>query len=76
MMRGEPQLLRVDWIACRGYGVCAIAAPDLVDLDPWGYPIVDEEVPAVDRLVREARRAVAECPALALSLEPAIRRVR
>ena len=41
--------------------------PELVTLDEWGYPIVDPGAvpPALDR---DARRAVAACPALALKL--------
>ena len=59
--------LRVDPTACTGHGLCAELAPELVTLDEWGYPIV------TDRLVphgldRTARRAVTDCPALALAL--------
>ena len=59
--------LRVDPTACAGHGLCAELAPELVTLDEWGYPIV------TDRLVprgldRTARRAVTDCPALALAL--------
>jgi ferredoxin len=47
--------------------VCAELLPELISLDEWGYPIVDPRpVPPV--LDREARRAVAACPALALKL--------
>jgi len=60
--------LRIDWIACNGYGVCAAAAPDIVVLDDWGYPVVDEEQPLADDLLQQARRAVSDCPMLALSL--------
>jgi ferredoxin len=59
--------LRVDPTACAGHGLCAELAPELVALDEWGYPIVtDRPVPRV--LDRTARRAVADCPALALAL--------
>jgi ferredoxin len=41
--------------------------PELITLDEWGYPIVaDQPVPRA--LQREARRAVSNCPALALAL--------
>jgi ferredoxin len=60
--------LRVDPIACRAHGICAEVAPELVTLDEWGYPVViDEPVPG--RLAGEARRAAADCPALALRLD-------
>lgn len=61
------QALAVDWPRCRGHGVCAQALPEMIDTDPWGYPIVsDEEVP--DDLAGHARRAVRGCPELALRL--------
>ena len=59
--------LRVNPVACLGHGMCAELAPELVTLDEWGYPIVtDRPVPPV--LERTARRAVTDCPALALAL--------
>jgi ferredoxin len=61
------QTLVVNPINCTGHGVCAELLPELISLDEWGYPIVDPRpVPPV--LDREARRAVAACPALALKL--------
>jgi ferredoxin len=62
-----PTQLRVDPTACSGHGLCAELAPELVTLDEWGYPIVTgRPVPAA--LDRTARRAVTDCPALALAL--------
>ena len=59
--------LRVKPIACSGHGLCAELLPELISLDEWGYPIVtDKPVPA--GLARKARRAVTDCPALALKL--------
>jgi methionine sulfoxide reductase heme-binding subunit len=59
--------LTVDPIACTGHGLCAELLPELVALDMWGYPlVVAEPVPA--SLARRARRAVTDCPALALRL--------
>ncbi len=59
--------LRVNPIACSGHGLCAELLPELISLDEWGYPIVtDKPVPA--GLARKARRAVTDCPALALKL--------
>lgn len=60
--------LRVNPIRCDGYGLCADIFPQHVDLDEWGYPIIDAE-PFGERLVREARRAVRACPRLALEIE-------
>lgn len=60
--------LRVNPIACKAHGMCAELVPELIELDPWGYPIL--RAPAVPpALLRHARRAAATCPALALILE-------
>ena len=59
--------LRVNPIQCTGHGVCAELLPELVTLDEWGYPIIDPG-PVPPALDRDARRAVAACPALALRL--------
>jgi ferredoxin len=60
--------LRVNPITCEAHGLCAELLPELIRLDDWGYPIIDEpEVPA--DLMDLARRAVDACPTLALLLE-------
>ncbi len=57
--------LRIDRIACDGYGLCAELLPELIELDDWGYPIVrSTAVPS--ELLGLARRAVEACPVLAL----------
>jgi ferredoxin len=58
--------LRVDPIRCTGHGLCAELLPEAVTLDEWGYPIL---APVPDELLPLARRAVIDCPVLALSLE-------
>jgi ferredoxin len=60
----------VNPIACSGHGVCAELLPELISLDEWGYPLIagDGVIPA--QLARTARRAVTDCPALALLLAP------
>jgi ferredoxin len=62
-----PDTLRVNPIQCTGHGVCAELLPELIAVDEWGYPIVDLR-PVPPALDRDARRAVAACPALALRL--------
>lgn len=62
----QPRQLRVDWPACRAEGLCHELLPELVDLDPWGYPVVAGEV--TDDLLGHARAAVRACPRLALRL--------
>jgi ferredoxin len=59
--------LRVDPTACTGHGLCAELLPELITLDEWGYPILAGQ-PVPRGLDREARRAVTDCPALALKL--------
>jgi ferredoxin len=66
-MQDRSTRLRVDRVACSGHGLCAELLPELVALDEWGYPVVTD-TPVPGRLVRAARRAVADCPALALRL--------
>jgi ferredoxin len=59
--------LIVNPIACAGHGACAELVPELIELDEWGYPLIEPgEVPAT--LERQVRKAVASCPALALKL--------
>jgi ferredoxin len=59
--------LRVNPILCTGHGLCAELLPEQISLDEWGYPILsDEPVPAALRKL--ARRAVTDCPTLALAL--------
>jgi ferredoxin len=64
------QQLRVNPIACTGHGLCAELLPERVSLDEWGYPIISAE-PIPPRLGKAARRAVTDCPALALLLTDA-----
>jgi ferredoxin len=58
--------LRVNPIACTGHGLCAELFPEAIALDEWGYPIIES---APTRLLPLARRAVADCPTLALMLQ-------
>jgi len=60
--------LRIDAAACDGIGVCAHLAPQIIELDRWGYPILA----ARDLTASEAasgRRAIRGCPRAALWLE-------
>jgi ferredoxin len=59
--------LRVNPIDCSGHGLCAELLPELITLDEWGYPLLPPG-PVPGRLERQARRAVTDCPALALAL--------
>jgi ferredoxin len=61
--------LVLDTNVCQGYGLCQVAAPDLVDLDDSGYAelIGDGTVPAAGH--NNAHDAVNACPARALKVQ-------
>ena len=60
--------LRVNPVLCDGYGYCAEIVPELVALDDWGFPVVNQR-PIENGELGLARRAVATCPRLALIIE-------
>jgi ferredoxin len=57
----------VNPITCTGHGLCAELFPEWIQLDDWGYPIIDPR-PIPDHLIAHAR-AVRACPTLALLLD-------
>ena len=57
--------LVVNPIACDAHGICAELLPELIRLDEWGYPVIDDR-PIPHHLEALARRAVSACPTLAL----------
>ncbi len=59
--------LRVNPILCSGHGSCAELLPEQITLDEWGFPILSDQ-PVPGDLRKLARRAVIDCPALALLL--------
>jgi len=59
--------LRVNPTACTGHRLCAELLPERVILDEWGHPVISAE-PVPPSLHEAARRAVTDCPALALML--------
>lgn len=69
MSSGDGARLRVNPIACTGHGVCAELLPELIRLDPWGYPLVAGRGAVPRGLAAYARRAAAACPTLALLIE-------
>lgn len=60
--------LVLDPARCEGHGLCALLASERVDLDEWGYPVVDPHDIPSGRSARRARRAVRGCPRDALRL--------
>jgi ferredoxin len=70
-MSGRPAVaarIRVNPIACNGYGLCAEILPEMITLDDWGFPMIrDADVPADLRTAAE--EVVRVCPRLALRLD-------
>lgn len=64
--------LRVNPIMCKAHGMCAELLPELIVLDPWGYPTLAEQM-VPPELRQHARRAAAACPTLALIIDEADR---
>ncbi|MFI6660577.1 ferredoxin [Streptomyces sp. NPDC050523] len=59
--------LLLDSTRCQGYGLCQEPAPELIDLDEWGYAQMRvADVPAEGQEIAAA--AVAVCPNSALRL--------
>ncbi|MGH9089370.1 MAG: ferredoxin [Acidimicrobiales bacterium] len=59
--------LRVDPVACDAFGYCTELLSEVVWLDEWGHPVIDD-APVPPQLVDEARTAVRACPRKALQL--------
>lgn len=57
--------ISIDPVACEGLGMCAHQAPDLIALDPWGYPILEAGDVSSEQAA-SARRAIKACPRRAL----------
>lgn len=68
MKGGAGVRLRVNPITCTAHGLCAELLPEVVGLDPWGYPLI-ADAPVPRHLVEHARRAAAACPTLALLIQ-------
>ena len=59
--------IRVNPISCKAHGVCAEMLPEWIELEEWGYPILDgEELPS--QRIAHAKRAARSCPTLALAV--------
>jgi len=60
--------LRLDPVACDAFGHCAELVPELIGIDEWGYPVVDD-TPIPPHLMDHAESAVRACPRNALSIQ-------
>lgn len=70
-MKASASRLHIDWTRCDGRGLCTELLPRLLTRDDWGYPLAPDgsrEPPVPEQTLADARRAVARCPRLALSL--------
>lgn len=57
---------------CDGRGMCHDAAPDLIELDEWGYPLLPGHALRADLTkaqLKSAEDATHACPVLALHIE-------
>jgi ferredoxin len=71
-MTAPSSTLVLNPILCDGRGMCHDAAPDLIELDEWGFPLLPggglrAPVNRADR--RAAEAATHACPVLALHIE-------
>lgn len=64
--------LVLDPIRCDGRGMCHDAAPELITLDEWGYPLLPGgtlRAPLTKAQLKAAEDATHACPLLALHIE-------
>jgi ferredoxin len=63
--------LHVNPILCDGFGHCHELAPELVEMDEWGYPLIKSETTSLNdrNALKSARYAVRGCPRQALRIE-------
>jgi ferredoxin len=59
----------VDQDICAGYGTCVEVAPDLFELDDWGYAVAIGDGEVVDGRQEIAREAALQCPMNAITLD-------
>jgi ferredoxin len=64
-------ILQVNPILCDGFGHCAELAPELVEIDEWGYPIIRSEPVSLGDtdVYQSARYAERGCPRRALRIQ-------
>lgn len=67
-----PLRLHLDASRCDGHGICALRCPERIQLDEWGFAVVDERALDAPGMPRRAANAVAACPGGALSLTPLV----
>ena len=60
--------LRVNPLQCEGVGMCAHLAPEVITIDPWGFPMFPLG-PLTPEQASQVQRAVNGCPKRALVLD-------
>ena len=63
--------VRVDSEKCQGHNRCYAIAPELFDIDDYGYASEKNDGVVPDGLEEKARLAVANCPEYAISISEA-----
>lgn len=58
--------VRLEAATCDGFGTCAGHAPDVFELDEWGYASVRGDGTVPDGQEALVRRAVIDCPVHAI----------
>jgi ferredoxin len=58
--------VQVDMSKCQAYGLCAEEAPDVFELDEWGYPELTDDGAVPDGQAPRVERAIGACPAQAI----------
>ena len=61
--------IKVDQEKCQGHNRCFVVASELFELDDYGYSHEVNEGVVPPELEEKARRAVANCPELAISID-------
>lgn len=61
--------VHVDPDKCQGHNRCYALAPELFDIDDYGYASEKNDGVVVEGLEEKARLAVANCPEYAISID-------
>ena len=60
--------IKVDPAKCQGHNRCYQAAPELFELDAYGYSTARNDGKVPPELEEKARLAITNCPELAISI--------
>ena len=54
---------------CDGFGTCGVHAPDLFEIDEWGYASLKGDGTVAAGQEAQVRRAIIDCPVHAIAEE-------